>query len=134
MRIHVVIFLLLSIMLGMACSESEKLPDDNLALYFPPVSGNWEQADPVAQGWNLKNLQDLKANLDQNGTRAFIILVNGRIVVEEYFGKRLVGNLDFDQNSQWYWASAGKVLTATLAGLAQKDGFLDINHPVKPRC
>jgi len=117
-------------MFWMSCSEKEDPSVDIQDLYFPPSnSSSWEKTNPESLGWNLNNLQELKENLDQNGTRAFLILVNGRIVVKEYFGKRLVGNLDFDQNSQWYWASAGKVLTATLAGLAQKDGFLDINHP-----
>jgi CubicO group peptidase (beta-lactamase class C family) len=50
-------------------------------------------------------------------------------VVEEYFGNNIFGTSAFDKNSQWYWASAGKTLTATLVGIAQQEGFLNIEHP-----
>ena len=32
----------------------------------------------------------------------------------------------FNQNTSWYWASAGKTLTAFTVGKAQEDGFLKI--------
>ncbi len=43
--------------------------------------------------------------------------------MEEYFNGH-------DANSVWYWASAGKTLTATLTGIAQQEGKLNINHKV----
>lgn len=55
-------------------------------------------------------------------SKAFLVLKDGRIVIEHYFGT-------FTQDSLWYWASAGKSLTAFLVGKAQEEGFLDINDP-----
>jgi CubicO group peptidase (beta-lactamase class C family) len=46
--------------------------------------------------------------------------------MEEYFGNNLAGTLPFDKNTFWYWASAGKTLTAFTVGKAQEEGFLDI--------
>lgn len=66
--------------------------------------------------------------LESNGTRAFIVLKDGKIVIEAYFGKDLLGIADFNKSSSWYWASAGKTLTAFLAGKAQEEGFLNINN------
>jgi CubicO group peptidase (beta-lactamase class C family) len=56
-----------------------------------------------------------------------MVLKNGKIVIEEYFGQNLV-NEPFAKNSSWYWASAGKSLTGCLIGIAQQDGLLDINR------
>ena len=33
-------------------------------------------------------------------------------------------------NDPWYWASAGKTLTATVTGIAQQEGYLNINNKV----
>ncbi|HAT63910.1 MAG TPA: serine hydrolase, partial [Flavobacteriaceae bacterium] len=59
---------------------------------------------------------------DANDTKAFILLKDGKIVLEQYFD-------DFTAESNWYWASAGKTLTATMVGIAQQEGFLDITNP-----
>ena len=91
--------------------------------YFPPTSGStWETVDPESLGWCTEAIPDLLNFLDTNNTKAFIVLKDGRIAIEAYFDS-------FTQDSLWYWASAGKSLTAFLVGLAQEDGFLDIDQP-----
>lgn len=55
--------------------------------------------------------------LEQKNSKAFILLKDGKIVLEKYFGA-------FTQDSIWYWASAGKTLTALLTGIAQEEGYL----------
>lgn len=91
--------------------------------YFPPVVGNtWETVDPTALGWCTDQLPALNSFLQQSNTKAFIVLKDGRIAIEQYFGT-------FTQDSLWYWASAGKCLTAFLVGKAQEEGFLDIDEP-----
>ena len=91
-------------------------------LYFPPVgSTEWQTTTPAAQGWNETELAALYPYLESKGTKGFIILKNGKIVVERYFGS-------FTQDSIWYWASAGKTMTAFLVGIAQKEGFLNISN------
>jgi CubicO group peptidase (beta-lactamase class C family) len=47
-------------------------------------------------------------------------LKDGRLVVEHYYGT-------YTADSAWYWASAGKSLTAMILGLAQQDGLLSLN-------
>jgi CubicO group peptidase (beta-lactamase class C family) len=90
-------------------------------MYFPPLSGNdWETTSPATLGWSLPELQNLYGYLEQKNTKAFIILKNGRIVAEKYFGS-------FTSDSLWYWASAGKTMTSVLVGIAQQEGLLNIN-------
>ena len=93
------------------------------SLYFPPPGNAWETLDPVADlKWCPDQLDTLKAFLAEKDTKAFIILKGGRIAVEWYFD-------DFTKDSLWYWASAGKSLTSTLVGIAQQEGFLDLDDP-----
>lgn len=92
-------------------------------LYFPPLAGNtWESVSPASLGWCTNRLDSLFQFLDSRDTKAFLILKDGRIAVERYFGQ-------FTRDSLWYWASAGKTLTAFLIGQAQEDGLLHINDP-----
>lgn len=97
-------------------------------MYFPPTDSNdWESTSPESLGWNTTEIESLNTFLTDNNTRAFIVLINGKIVIEEYWGKDLLGVADFTENSKWYWASAGKTLTAFLTGMAQQENLLNIN-------
>jgi CubicO group peptidase (beta-lactamase class C family) len=90
-------------------------------LYFPPLTTNaWDTISPKTLGWCVDRTDSLYKLLEQNKTKAFIILKDGKIVVEKYFGT-------FTADSAWYWASAGKTITATLIGIAQQQGLLNIN-------
>ncbi len=89
--------------------------------YFPPLTGNWETISPSSLGWCNENIDSLYNYLNQKNTKAFIVLKDGKIVLEKYFG-------NFTQDSIWYWASAGKTLTAFSIGLAQQDGYLKIQE------
>ena len=90
-------------------------------LYFPPLTTNtWDTISPKTLGWCVDRTDSLYTLLEQNKTKAFIILKDGKIVVEKYFGT-------FTADSAWYWASAGKTITATLVGIAQQQGLLNIN-------
>ncbi len=90
-------------------------------LYFPPIdSDDWETLNPAELGWDTTNMGDLYNFLEEKGTKAFLILKDGKIVVEWYFD-------GFGKDSVWYWASAGKTLTATLVGIAQEEGLLKIS-------
>ena len=91
--------------------------------YFPPATGSeWETATIEDLGWNAEAEAPLRQLLDSTDTKGFLLLKDGRIVLEYYFG-------DFSRDSAWYWASAGKTLTAFLVGLAQEQGYLDIDAP-----
>lgn len=120
-----------SVLLLLSCNKETPVPDPPPAetIYFPPVgSTNWETITPESLNWNTNKLQDLYDYLQQQDTRAFIVLKNGKIVLEKYFGQNIQGTGAFNQNSFWYWASAGKTLTSFMVGKAQVEGFLNINN------
>ena len=90
-------------------------------LYFPPTTGNtWATTSPASLGWCQPQLDSLLAFAGRKGSKSLLILKNGRLVVEQYYGT-------YTADSAHYWASAGKSLTATLVGLAQQDGILSLN-------
>lgn len=91
--------------------------------YFPPNdSDEWATLKVTEIGWDNTKVDELMNFLDTTKTKGFIVLVDGKIVIEEYFN-------DHDKDKFWYWASAGKSLTSVLIGLAQQEGMLDINNP-----
>ena len=91
-------------------------------LYYPPfsTSATWETTDPSTLGWCPERINNLYAFLEQENTKGFIILKNGKIALEQYFGT-------FTDQSLWYWASAGKTITSFLVGKAQEENLLNIN-------
>jgi len=90
-------------------------------LYFPPLVGNqWETVSNESLGWCADSVQNVVDYVGANNSKAFIVLVNGKIAVEAYYGT-------FTQDSLWYWASAGKSLTSFMVGMAQQEGLLNIN-------
>ena len=94
------------------------------SLYFPPVNDStWDTLSPSSLGWCQNNIDSLYSYLQSVNTDAFIVLKNGKIVLEKYFGT-------FTVDSIHYWASAGKSLTSMMIGIAQEDGLLNINNPV----
>ncbi|MGJ8684442.1 MAG: serine hydrolase domain-containing protein [Nonlabens sp.] len=122
-----VLLLVFSLTILTACSSTDDDTTAAVEMYFPPITGNtWETTNPTSLEWDELRVTDLKNFLEQNETRAFIVLVDGKIVIEEYWNDDLAGQ-PFDMNSNWYWASAGKSLAATVIGIAQEDGFIDIN-------
>ncbi len=107
------------------CSSTDCCYDIPENLYFPPVdnSNTWETISPPDLSWNVSEIANLKDYLEQKNTKSFIILYNGKIVMEEYFNGH-------NMNDGWYWASSGKTLTATVTGIAQQEGLLNINNKV----
>ncbi len=96
------------------------LPVFSQNLYFPPTTGNqWDTLSPANLGWCANRIDSLTDFLRRNNTKGCIILKDGKIAYEKYFGS-------FQVDSPWYWASAGKTLTATLVGIAQQEGRLSI--------
>lgn len=91
------------------------------SLYFPPLSSSqpWDTLSASSLGWCINYVDSLYDFLDQNNTKGFILLKDGKIVLEKYFGT-------FTADSLWYWASAGKTITAFLIGKAQEENYLHI--------
>lgn len=118
-RLYFLLFI--SVLSLLNCSKDE--PTESEALYFPPINSNsWETKSITDLGWNAGAEQPLYDFLEANTTDAFIILKDGKIVIEKYFG-------DFGQSSLHSWNSAAKTLTAFTVGIAQEEGFLSIDNP-----
>ena len=119
-------FLLLSFTFSCS-SESRNPAEENLPvekMYFPPISGSeWETKSMSTLGWNTSNVQSLLDYLQLKNTKSFMILQNGRIVMENYFDGHTA-------SSPWYWASAGKTLTSVTTGIAEQEGLININNKV----
>jgi len=92
-------------------------------IYFPPENGEWATLSPDSLGWCSENVEALYEYLESEDTEAFLVLKNGKIVLEKYFG-----NSTPDDVNPWF--SAGKSLMAVLVGIAQEEGFLSIDDPV----
>ncbi len=92
--------------------------------YFPPIIGNtWDEASYESFPYDIGYTDSLYTFLASKGSKAFLVLHDGKIVKEKYFGS-------FDADSFWYWASAGKTLAAFLVGQAQDQGLLEIGDKV----
>ena len=94
------------------------------SLYFPPLIGTtWDTMSPQSLNWCQPRIDSLYNYLQAKNTKSFIILKNGKIVLEKYFGT-------FTADSIWYWASAGKSLAGFITGIAQQKGLININTKV----
>lgn len=89
-------------------------------LYFPPKTGTWESVSPDSLGWCTSEIDSLYNFLSKADSKAFIVLKDGKIAIEKYFGS-------FTKDSLWYWASAGKTLTAMAVGIAVDEGYLKLS-------
>lgn len=99
--------------------EIEPIPE---GIYFPPVDDStWEDVTPEQLEWDTAKIEDLNDYLESRNTKGFMILKDGRVVMEEYYNGH-------NQNTKWTWFSAAKSLTATFVGVAQDEGILDINN------
>ena len=116
------LFLFLS---SCSSNSSNSNPIVEEQMYFPPIDGSstWENKSLADLGWHQSAVQPLLDYLNLKNSKSFIILVNGRIVIENYFNGHTA-------TTPWYWASAGKTLTSTMTGIAQQEGFLNINSKV----
>ncbi|MFM7467753.1 MAG: serine hydrolase [Crocinitomicaceae bacterium] len=89
-------------------------------IYFPPTSGTqWDTIAPQTLGYCQPKIDSLYNFLEQNNSKAFILLKDGKIVLEKYFGTHTPTTL-------WQWASAGKTITSFMTGIAQQEGHLSI--------
>ena len=117
---------LLIVLFCVSCSteNSSPTPIPTESMYFPPLTGDvWETKSIADLGWKQTAVQPLLDYLALKNSKGFIILVNGRIVLENYFNGHSAA-------TPWYWASAGKTLTATITGIAQQENLININNKV----
>lgn len=89
-------------------------------LYFPPTNSNvWETTSATSLGYCSEGIDSLYQFLEDEQTYSFMLLKDGKIVLERYFGTYTADSINV-------WFSAGKSFTALLTGIAQEEGALDI--------
>lgn len=94
-------------------------------IYFPPLTGDeWETINPADLNWCNDKIDSLYSFLDATDTKAFLLLKDGKIVLEKYFD-------GFAPDAEWFWASAAKPMMGLMAGIAQQDGHLHLDDPTK---
>lgn len=121
---HLLLISLLSIFISCSNDDTSTPSPTQETMYFPPMTGTtWETKTPESLGWNTANMQSLYDYLELKNSKSFIVLHNGKIVMEQYFNGHT-------STSLWYWASAGKTLTSTVTGIAEQEGFLNSNNKV----
>lgn len=92
-------------------------------LYYPPINDTvWQRVTLDELGWDAGKIDSMVAYANRTLSKALIVLVGGRIAVEWYAPGRTV-------TSPWYWASAGKTVTATLVGALLQEGKLGLDDP-----
>ena len=115
------LFLLLIIPLFMGCVKDQNPPVSSGGMYYPPMAhGTWNKTNPGSLKWNTGKLNNLNTYLKNKNTKGFIMLKDGKIVVEQYFNGHGI-------NANWTWYSAAKSLTSTLVGIAQEENLLNID-------
>lgn len=120
----IVPFLVALTLMSCGSDDSSNPTNPEEQMYFPPIgSTTWETKTVASLDWNQSQVQPLLDYLEQKNTKSFIVLQNGRMVMEHYFNGH-------NTSLPWYWASAGKTLTATVTGIAEQEGFLNINNKV----
>jgi len=94
------------------------------SLYFPPTTANvWDSILPSNLNYCQARIDSLYNYLQAKNTKSFILLKDGKRVLEKYFGT-------YKRDSIWYWASASKSLASFITGVAQQKGYININNQV----
>ncbi|MCU0350026.1 MAG: beta-lactamase family protein [Flavobacterium sp.] len=117
-------FALLFALCNCSSNDNEVTEPISEAMYFPPNNSTvWETKAPESLNWNTSQIQSLYDYLNQKNTKGFIVLHNGKIVLENYFNGH-------SATLPWYWASAGKTLTTAVVGIAEQENFINTNNKV----
>ncbi len=118
------IILLIGFIFTLGCSKEEVIRTFETSTYYPPINNStWETVSLEELNWDIQQIEPLLNFLEEKNTKGFIVLYNGRIVIEQYFNGH-------SASKPWYWASAGKTLTATITGIAEQNGIINTNNKV----
>lgn len=92
-------------------------------MYFPPQDGSyWKKSLPASHNFCQDKIHELFDFLEQTNTDAFILLINGEIVIEKYFNS-------FKKESSASWGTSSETLAAFLLGIAASENLLSTEDP-----
>ena len=100
------------------------VPTTSAQTYFPPAddAGTWATVEPTELDYCDAGLARLDSFLAATSTRSFILLRDGRIAHERYFGGQ-------DPAGLRTWNSSGKSLLAVLVATAVDRGLVGLDDP-----
>jgi CubicO group peptidase (beta-lactamase class C family) len=121
----IVLFLLLAASIT-SCKKNNTNSSgtNNDSYYFPPNTSSsdvWETKTAASVSWDETQLQAAFDYAATKSTYGLIVLHHGKIVKEQYWN-------GWTKDNKYYIASAGKSVVATLTGIAQQDGIININN------
>ncbi|MEP2239815.1 MAG: serine hydrolase, partial [Maribacter sp.] len=124
MTYRIFMLCILSTFLSCQSDDSVELDTPEESFYFPSVTtSEWENISPTQLNWDLDKLEELEDFLIDENSKSFMVLYNGKIVVEEYYNGHTA-------NDTWQWNSAGKTLVTATTGIAEQNGLIDIENKV----
>lgn len=84
-------FLFIVLLINFSCSENEiRINESTSGMYFPAIDSDlWETTSVEELNWNSEALVNLYGFLQLNYTRAFIVLKDRKIVLENYWGANI---------------------------------------------
>ena len=89
--------------------------------YYPPLSGDtWETNPSTSIGWDETQLQSAFDFAATKNTFGLIVLHHGKIIKEQYWN-------NWNKDTRYYLASAGKSVVGFVAGISQEEGIMNIN-------
>ncbi|WP_297333127.1 serine hydrolase [Flavobacterium sp.] len=115
--------LLFTAVMLISCSEDDSTIINDEKAYFPGNGDAWQQTSVRDMGWNEKAIAPLLDFLETQNTKSFMVIADGKIVMENYFRGHT-------RNSVWQWANADKTLTAAVAGIAQQEGYINLDNSI----
>lgn len=105
---------------GDAKAAEKEAASSTTAAPFP--GAEWEEAEPADLGLDAEPLEALADSLEAKASDCMAVVKDGRLVAEEYWN-----GTEPDKNQEVF--SVTKSVTSTLVGIAQDEGFLDIDEP-----
>jgi CubicO group peptidase (beta-lactamase class C family) len=119
------ILLLVTTLSFFSCKKDDTTPITPLPTneyYYPPLTGTtWDTKTSTSLGWDDAKLTEAFDYAGTKSTYGLIVLHHGKIVKEQYWN-------GWTTATKYAWNSAGKSMMATLCGIAQQDGILNINN------
>lgn len=107
-------------LIGCKKNDTAGSNNSNDAYYFPPNNSDvWETKTPLAT-WDASKLDEAFTYAGTRSTYGMILLHKGKIVKEQYWN-------GWDKTNRYPLYSATKSIAATVVGIAQQDGLLNIN-------
>ncbi|MGY6502237.1 MAG: serine hydrolase domain-containing protein [Acidimicrobiales bacterium] len=100
-------------------STTEATPTGDRAWPTP----DWQSVDPSEVGLEPRAIEEMAAAAEANGSDCLVVTRDGHLVGEWYWNGA-------DESFQRESFSVTKSVTATLVGIAQDQGLLDIDQPV----